>query len=173
MNNGSHILQAEQALDKVLDIELKSIVESATAPAGSEKSLLIRIPDGHEIDHSPDELASLVARTANNYQKACRDAGIANAVLKRAEGRYKRKFKLALGVHARNAQEREAQAMEAAEAEFAELNIVESVVELADYQEQACRVASESARKLLDKVTSIRIGSAREERGAYLDRDYR
>lgn len=167
-----NIKDAEDILDEVLNIELQSIIESATAQPGSEKSLLIKIPDSADVDLSPEELASLVAHTANNYQKACRQAGIANAVLKRAEGRYKRKFKKSLGVQAKNAQEREAKAMAAAEEEYAELNIVESIAELADYQENATRVASESARKLLDKATNIKIGFAREERGAYMGSDY-
>jgi hypothetical protein len=38
--------------------------------------------------------------------------------------------------------------------------------------EGAARIASESARKLLDKVQSMQIASYREEKGSYLDSDF-
>jgi hypothetical protein len=38
--------------------------------------------------------------------------------------------------------------------------------------EGAARIASESARKLLDKAQSMQIASSREEKGSYLDSDF-
>jgi hypothetical protein len=38
--------------------------------------------------------------------------------------------------------------------------------------EGAARIASESARKLLDKLQSMQMASSREEKGSYLESDF-
>jgi hypothetical protein len=48
----------------------------------------------------------------------------------------------------------------------------ESIVKLAESMEGAARIASESARKLLDKVQSMQVASYREEKGSYNESDF-
>jgi hypothetical protein len=62
--------------------------------------------------------------------------------------------------------------MAAAEKEYIELSTLEAIIELAEAQEIAARIASESARKLLDKVQAIQIASSREEKGHHRESDY-
>jgi hypothetical protein len=38
--------------------------------------------------------------------------------------------------------------------------------------ESAARVSSESARKLMDKVQSMQVANAREDKGYYSEKDY-
>jgi hypothetical protein len=72
----------------------------------------------------------------------------------------------------KNEAEREANALEAAEEEYTAMITAESIVQLAESMEGAARIASESARKLLDKVQSMQVASYREERGSYNDSDF-
>jgi hypothetical protein len=62
--------------------------------------------------------------------------------------------------------------MNAAEEEYAAFVTCEAVVELAESIETSARIASESARKLMDKMQSMQIAAHREERGSYLDSDF-
>ena len=77
-----------------------------------------------------------------------------------------------MGGSAKNAQEREANAIAAAEKEFIEVCTLEAIIELAEAQELAARIASESSRKLLDKVQAIQIANSREEKGWHSESDY-
>jgi len=73
----------------------------------------------------------------------------------------------------KNEAEREANALGAAEGEYTALVTAESIVHLAESMEAAARIASESARKLIDKVQSMQIASSREEKGFYSEKDFR
>ena len=166
------IEQAEKLLIEILGPELEQIISLIISDPGSAGSSFIEMPTSSTVDLTVDDLMSLVARTSNNYGRIARFSGIARAHLKLAEGRYKRKFKSALGGTAKNAQEREANAMTTAEKEFIEVSTLEAIIELAEAQEIAARIASESARKLLDKVQAIQIASSREEKGWHQEKDY-
>ena len=48
----------------------------------------------------------------------------------------------------------------------------EAIVNLAESMESAARISSESCRKLIDKVQSMQIASAREDKGFYSDSDF-
>ena len=172
MEHKNPILRAEEILIDILGPELDQIISLITSDPGSAGSSFIEMPTSNDVDLTVEDLMSLVARTSNNYGRIARFAGIARAHYKLAEGRYKRKYKTALGGSAKNAQEREANAIAAAEKEFIEMSILEAVIELAEAQEVAARIASESSRKLLDKVQAIQIASSREEKGWHKESDY-
>lgn len=171
MDNNS-INQAEQMLVDILGPELNQIISLIISDPGSAGSSFIEMPTADDIDLTVSDLMSLVAKTSNNYGRIARFSGIARAHYKLAEGRYKRKYKSALGGAAKNAQEREANAIAAAEKEFIEMSTLEAVIELAEAQENAARIASESARKLLDKVQAVQIAASREEKGWHREGDY-
>lgn len=166
------IERAEQVLIDVLGPELEQIISLIVSDPGTAGSSFIEMPTSSSVDLTVQDLMSLVARTSNNYGRIARFAGIARAHYKLAEGRYKRKYKTALGASAKNAQEREANAMAAAEKEYIELSTLEAIIELAEAQEIAARIASESSRKLLDKVQAIQVANSREEKGWHKESDY-
>lgn len=168
--SSARIQEAEKLLTELLGTELAEIIKSASASPGTSSSFVIDMPEASSIDFNVEELASLVARTSNKYGRVARFAGMARAELKLAEGRYKRKYKSSL--KGKNIQEREANAIDAASTELAELNVIEAVVELAEVAESYARIASESARKLLDKVASMDIASRREQAGYYMEKDF-
>jgi len=172
MSTVSPVHQAETLLIEILGPELEQIISLIVADPGSSGSSFIELPTADDIDLTVGSLMSMVARTSNNYGRIARFGGIARAHYKLAEGRYKRKYKAALGGSAKNAQEREANAIAVAEKEFIEMSTLEAVIELAEAQEVAARIASESARKLLDKVQAIQIASSREEKGWHQESDY-
>lgn len=172
MNELTPIERAEQVLIEILGPELEQIISLIVADPGSVGSSFIEMPTTSTVDLTVNDLMSLVARTSNNYGRIARFAGIARAHYKIAEGRYKRKYKAALGGSAKNAQEREANAIAAAEKEFIEVSTLEAIIELAEAQEVAARIASESSRKLLDKVQAIQIANSREEKGWHAEENY-
>ena len=134
-----------------LDELVKAILDS---------SLKVEIPDPASVDLPPEELASLVARASNAYSSAARAAGMARAEAKLAKGRYERKYKTAKN-DGRNDNEREANAMaSASDAHEAWCN-ADAVAEVAEGVESAARIASESARKLLDKLEDWRFADSR------------
>ena len=95
---------------------------------------------------------------------------MSRAHYKLCEGKYKKIYKS--NRTGRNEAEREANALEAAEEQYTAMIAAESIVQLAESMEGAARIASESARKLLDKAQSMQIASSREEKGSYLDSDF-
>jgi hypothetical protein len=48
----------------------------------------------------------------------------------------------------------------------------EAMVSLAESMENSARIASESARKLMDKIQSMQVAAYREEKGSYLESDF-
>lgn len=168
MNNQT-ILKLQELLSEFLGPQIQEVV-MAYADKSSYSSYFIEIPDADTIDLGLDALASLVAKTSNVYGRAARFAGMARANYKLVEGRYKKVYKSSrVG---RNEAEREANAMEAAEEEYAALVTCEAIVNLAESMESAARIASESARKLMDKAQSMQIASARESKGYYREEDF-
>jgi hypothetical protein len=115
-------------------------------------------------------MASLVARTSNVYGRVARLAGMARAQYKLIEGSYKKVYKA--NRVGKNEAEREANALEAAESEYTALITAEAIVNLAESMELAARIASESARKLIDKIQSMQVASAREEKGYFSEKDF-
>ena len=159
----------QDTLTKVLGPQLREIT-LAYADIDQQVKYFVEIPEVDVIDLGIDQIASLVARTSNVYGRAARFAGIARAQYKILEGSYKKKYKA--NKVGRNEDEREAAAMNAAEDEYAAFVTCEAVVELAESIETAARIASESARKLMDKMQAMQIAAHREERGSYLDSDF-
>lgn len=166
-------LQTMQKLNELLsefiDPQIKEVVE---AYASGEKDSLyfIHIPDMDVVDLTISDLASLVARSSNVYGRVTRFAGMARAHLKIIEGRYKKVYKS--NRVGKNEAEREANALEAAENEYMAMVTAEAIVNLAESMESAARISSESCRKLIDKVQSMQIASAREDKGFYSDSDF-
>lgn len=156
-------------LSEFIDPQIKEVVE-AYASGDQENLYFINIPDMDVVDLSLSQLASLVARSSNVYGRVTRFAGMARAHLKIIEGKYKKVYKS--NRVGKNEAEREANALEAAENEYVALVTAEAIVNLAESMESAARIASESCRKLIDKVQSMQIASSREEKGYYSESDF-
>lgn len=156
-------------LAEFLGPQIKEVID-AYASVGNYKNYFVEIPDMDHIDLGIHDIASLVAKTSNAYGRGARFAGMARAHYKLTEGRYKSIYKKnRIG---KNEAEREAAAMAAAEEEYQALVVAESLVHLAESMETSSRIASESARKLMDKMQSMQIANAREEKGFYTEKDF-
>lgn len=159
----------QSLLQNFLGPQLNEIIE---AYSSSEKisKYFVEIPESDIVDLGFDVVASLVARTSNVYGRSARFAGIARAQCKLLEGSFKKVYKA--NMVGKNEAEREATAMKAAEAEHAEWVTCQAIVDLAESMEVAARIASESARKLMDKIQSMQIAAYREDKGSYLESDF-
>lgn len=167
--NTQTIEKLQQLLTEFLGPQIQEVI-TAYADQSTSFKYFIEIPDSDTIDLGLDALASLVAKSSNVYGRAARFAGMARANYKIVEGRYKKIYKSSrVG---KNEAEREAAAMEAAEEEYAALVTCEAIVSLAESMESAARIASESARKLMDKAQSMQMASLRESKGYYQDTDF-
>lgn len=165
-----------QSLDKLQDLlkdflgpQLKEVID-AYVDMSNQNKYFVEIPEVDTIDLGLEKVASLVAKTSNVYGRAARFAGIARAQFKILEGNYKKVYKS--NRVGKNEAEREASAISAAEDEFAALTTCDAIVSLAEAMETSARIASESARKLMDKMQSMQIASFREEKGSYMDSDF-
>jgi hypothetical protein len=163
----ARIEELQEQLHNLLGPELSQIVQMM-ADENSATSPFVTIPVSENIDLSPQDIANLVARASNAYVRASRLNGIARAELKLAEGDYKRKLKQSMGT-GKNKEERESNALAAAASQHAVYITLEALVELSQSAENSARIASESARKLLDKVSNMAMGQVRESRGHYTD----
>lgn len=134
----------------------------------AERRYVLEIPD---VDAPLEDIFSAVARTANAYGHMARLAGIARANAKLARGDYERKFKRARGIGSNEAQ-RAANAMEQCNEEHIRMTTAEAFAEAAEGWENALRVASESARKILDKAQAMQVATVREAHGAYKSSDF-
>jgi hypothetical protein len=162
--------QILSVMSSFLEPQLKEVINSI-ASGESIKKYYIEIPDANAVDLTVEDLASLVARSSNVYGRAARFAGIARAQYKLLEGQYKRVYKA--NRVGKNESEREANAIAAADSEHMALVAMEAVVELAESMESSARISSESARKLMDKVQSMQVASFRQEKGQFLEADFR
>ena len=168
--SSARIQEAQKLYIELLDAELAEVLERASASADDPNSYYVELPETSSVDYNIEELASRVARISNKYFTISRDCGIARAKLKQCEASYKAKYKRSL--RGANAQEREANAMEASADLLTELSLVESLVARTEQAESYARLASESARKLLDKSQAMQIATARESAGFYMDKDF-
>lgn len=167
--NFQSIEKLQELLSEFLSPQLREVIE-AYGSVEKYSNYYIEIPEIDVVDLGLDKLASLVARSSNVYGRAARFAGIARAQYKIVEGNYKKIYKAnRIG---KNEAEREASAIAAAEEEYTALVTCDAVVSLAESLETSARIASESARKLIDKIQSMQIASFREEKGSYLDSDF-
>jgi hypothetical protein len=149
--------------------QIEEIISAYTTDS-SNSLYFVSIPDVDTLDLGIHEMASLVARTSNVYGRVARLAGMARAQYKLIEGSYKKMYKA--NRVGKNEAEREANALEAAESEYTALITAEAIVNLAESMELAARIASESSRKLIDKIQSMQVASAREEKGYFSDKDF-
>jgi hypothetical protein len=149
--------------------QIEEIISAYTSDS-SNSLYFVSIPDVDTLDLGIHEMASLVARTSNVYGRVARLAGMARAQYKLIEGSYKKVYKA--NRVGKNEAEREANALEAAESEYTALITAEAIVNLAESMELAARIASESSRKLIDKIQSMQVASVREEKGYFNDKDF-
>jgi len=164
-NNQEHI---QKLLSAFLGPEIAQVV-NAYGSGDNYKKYFVEIPEMDNIDLGVYDLANLVAKTSNAFGRATRFAGMARANFKLAEGQYKRVYKKHRT--GKNEAEREAAALSAAEREYDAMVTAEALVNLAESMEMSSRIASESARKLMDKVQSMQIASAREEKGFHAEKE--
>ena len=167
--NSQSLEKLQELLQDFLGPQLKEVID-AYSNADNNYKYFIEIPETDIVDLGIEKIASLVARTSNVYGRAARFAGIARAQYKILEGRYKKVYKS--NRVGKNEAEREATAMDAAEDEYFALVTCEAIVSLAEAMEASARIASESARKLMDKVQSMQIAAFREDKGSYMDSDF-
>lgn len=167
--NLQQLQKMNETLREFIGPQIQDLI-STYASGGKDSDYFITIPDVDTLDLGIHEMASLVARTSNVYGRVARLAGMARAQYKIIEGSYKKVYKA--NRVGKNEAEREANALEAAENEYTALITAEAIVNLTEAMETAARVASESARKLIDKIQSMQIASAREEKGFYSDKDF-
>lgn len=167
--NIQSIEKLQTLLSEFLGPQLTEVIEAYSLSV-NRSNYFVDIPEVDVIDLGLDKIASLVARTSNVYGRAARFAGMARAQFKIIEGNYKKIYKS--NRVGKNEAEREASAISAAEEEYTALVTCDAIVSLAESLETSARIASESARKLMDKIQSMQIASFREEKGAYLDSDF-
>lgn len=149
--------------------QLQEILQAYSSPETTTK-YFVEIPEVDVIDLGIDRIASLVARTSNVYGRAARFSGMARAQYKLIEGEYKKVYKAnRIG---KNDAEREAAAMTAAESQYSALVTCESIVHLAESLETSARIASESARKLMDKMQAMQVAAVREDKGFFSEQDF-
>lgn len=149
--------------------ELKEVL-SAYSTKETSHLYFVEIPESDILDLGLDNIASLVARTSNVYGRAARFAGMARAQYKIIEGEYKKVYKAnRIG---KNDAEREANAMNAAENQYSALVTCEAIVDLSESLETSARIASESSRKLMDKMQAMQVAAVRQEKGFFLEEDF-
>lgn len=162
---------ALKLLEETLGSDVARLIAASREPPGPKNEFYIQIPSPNDMDLTAEDLGSLVAKTSNAFGRATWQAGRLRAEYKILEFKYKHKLKTSMGV-GKSLQEREANAYKAAENEMRSLAVIEAAVELAEAQEVHARVASESARKLFDKVHSMKVAEAREGHGFYGEKDF-
>lgn len=167
--NLQSLQRMNELLREFIGPQIEEIVSAYTSDS-SNSLYFVSIPDIDTLDLGIHEMASLVARTSNVYGRVARLAGMARAQYKLIEGSYKKVYKA--NRVGKNEAEREANALEAAESEYTALITAEAIVNLAESMELAARIASESARKLIDKIQSMQVASAREEKGYFSEKDF-
>lgn len=165
--DASHVLEAEQAL---FDLLSPQVADMAHAIANRDPRYQIEMPEAYDIDLSIEDLLAKVAKASNVYNSLARNAGMSKALFKLSKGRFDRKYKRCrVG---KNEADREANAMEQCHIEHTDMVVAEALADYADYLERASRVASETARKLLDKAQAMQISQSREAHGKYPDSDF-
>lgn len=154
-----------ESLSQTLRPELNESLEKVVATHDSPDGFWVKIPESSAIDLSVEELGVIVTKASNTFSEATRFNGIIKAELDRAEGAYKKRFREALANDARNAEGREAFASQEASAEWDAYQKVRYIAHISQAAADAARVASESARKLLDKAREMHMGERRASWG--------
>lgn len=169
----SRITAAHQALKDFLNDELIETIEAVRHKPvrGESNDYHVWLPEKYTVDLDITDLMSYVARTSNIFYTMSRLAGIAKACVDMAESEYKEQFKRNLA--GSNDKERERNATIAAQDQANVLRTYQGIMRIADKLEEGARVASESARKLLDKVQAMQIATHRGEHGQLKDADFR
>lgn len=126
-----------------LQKEISALLDRVSSGGG-----FFKLPTEADVMKSPIEVSRQIALSSNAYADAVRIASMARASYKLAEARYKFKFRTSLG-EGKNAAEREAAAAQASEQEYDSMMFLAGIVELAESIESSCRIASESARRML------------------------
>lgn len=104
------------------------------------------------------EAAEHVQKCTAYYGMISKCAGLAASTYALAEGRYKQRFREALGKSdGKNEAAREAYAAEATKAEYKDLLFFESAVKLFSALERSARTAADSSRKIAELVQSHHI----------------
>jgi len=167
--NSPSLEKLRELLIEFLGPQLSEVIQ-AYSSIDEQNKYFVEIPEHDTVDMGFETVASLVARTSNVYGRAARFAGMARAQLKILQGDYNRVYKA--NKIGKNDSEREASAISAAEQEYSAMVTCESIVHLAEAIELSARIASESARKLMDKMQSMQMATYREERGFYNSSDF-
>jgi len=167
----THLQDALHALQRLLGPELGQIIDAIADEPGPNNIMLPDLPEAYDTDRDVTELMSAVARTSNTYYRCARFAGMAKAETILAESRYKAIYKSNL--IGPNENERQRNAVEASREAQDAYSTADSIRAIAESMENAARVASESARKLLDKVQAMQIATHREEHGQLNTSDFR
>ncbi len=153
--------QLSSKVESFLSEKIQEILTIVQHDPGSTKSPFVMIPSPEDVDMSQSEAARIVAVTSNEFAKASRLAGMCRAQLKLSEGKYKHKYKTSLGKPAKNQDERESNAQSDSADEYNDFIIVAALCELAESWEAACRIASESSRRILTTVESMNTAEKR------------
>ena len=153
---------SEQALRDLIGRELGDILELAEEIKKPDSIYKLNFPEQGIVDLPLEEIMNYVSKASNVYGRAARLAGLARGEQKIRKGMYERKFKE--NHVGSNQSERDKNAMEACKEEHAALTVANTLVDLVESLENSARIASESARKVLDKSQSMMFASHREER---------
>lgn len=164
--------EQERYLRELLGRELSEVIGAISNKPSKDNPYLIELPDANMVDLPMEDVMAYVAKSANNFGRVARLAGMARAEAKLAKGRYERKFKR-LRSQGKNDAERESLAMEGCIEEHMAMVNADAVAELAESLEAAARIASESSRKILDKTQAMQMAATREQAGYISDRDFR
>lgn len=154
--------EAEKALQDLIGRELGDILSLVEEINKADSIYKMTFPATGIVDLPVEEIANYVAKASNVYGRAARLAGLARAEQKIRKSVYDRKYKE--NQTGSNAAERDKASVQASKEESAALTVASSLVDLAESLENSARIASESARKVLDKAQSMMFASYREEK---------
>jgi len=171
MADTARINAAHQALVDFLDEQLAEVLVAIREKPGPDSDYNIELPEDYTVDLGITDLMALTAKTSNIFGRCARLAGIAKARVDVADEAHNTKRRESLA--GSNDKERERNAAIAARDEAKALATYQGIFRQAEALENRARVASESARKLTDKVQAMQIAMHREERGSTRDQDYR
>lgn len=161
----------QQAFSKLLGPTLQELEEvfGDLAKEVQQRRYIIELPESLIVDLPVENLADLVAKTSNAYGRIARFAGQCRAEYDLASGAYKRSYET--NQVGKNDSERRANAMRASEEAHIRMTTAEAAYHYSEKLENAARIASESARKIYDKVNSMFVAQGREEHGTHADKD--
>ncbi len=135
--------------------------------SGEYKAAIVDLRNGSQVYSNPTidianativEAAEHVQQCSAYYGMVCKISGLAASTHSLAEGRYKQRYREALGrSEGKNEAAREAYATGETEDELKDLLFFESAMKLFAALERSARVAADSSRKIADLVQSHHI----------------